>query len=252
MKIKLLPLLCASLLHGQSFDVASVKRSPASSQFSFSPLTGGKITAHDAGVRDLIRAAYRILDFQISGAPNWLESEKYDVDAKSDQPADAMQTRLMLQALLADRFQLKFRRESKEMTVLALTVAKGSEARLTPADASGCDLDPAAASPCGGLTVLPGYVITYQKVTMPQFAIMLGALLGQPLKEETGLSGVFDFKLDLGSAGFAPTSESTASEVDRLNAFMNGLRDQLGLKLERTRSTVEMFVIEHVERPSPN
>jgi uncharacterized protein (TIGR03435 family) len=251
MKLNLLVLIYAALLHGQSFDVASVKRSPANRQFSFSSLSGGDITAHNVDVRDLIRAAYRMLDFQISGAPNWLGSEKYDVDAKSNQSADAAQTRLMLQALLADRFQLKVQRESKEMPLLALNVS-GRKAKLTPADATGCDLGPFPVSSCGNLTVLPGLVFTARKVTMPQFASMLSAWLLEMITDQTGLRGVFDFKLDLGAAGFVPTAGSGLNEVDRMSALMAGLQDQLGLKLKRTRSIVDMLTIEHVERPSEN
>jgi len=247
-----LAIVAAALLRGQSFDVASVKPSPADSEFSFPSLTGGKMSAHSVDVRDLIRAAYRILDFQIAGAPGWLDSEKYDVDAKSEQPADETQTRLMLQSLLADRFQLKVRRESKELPVMALMVAKGGKAKLTPVDAVGCDLDPWPLSICGSLTVLPGLVFTARKVSMPQFATMLGAWLLEAVTDQTGLRGVFDFKLDLGAAGFAPTSGSALNEVDRMNALMAALQGQLGLKLERTRSTVEMVIIEHVERPSEN
>jgi len=250
-KFNLMALVCITLLHAQSFDVASVKRSAADSQFSFS-LAHGRISAHDVDVRDLIRAAYRILDFQISGAPNWLSSEAYDVEAGSDRPADAAKTRLMLRALLADRFRLKIRRESKGMAVLALRVSRGSKVKLTPADATGCDLDPTAVSRCGNLHGSPNSVITAEKVTMTQFATMLSAMFGQIVRDETGLTGVFDFKIDLVAAGLTPAPPSASSEMDGINVVMSGLRDQLGLKLEHARSTVEMLVIEHIERPSAN
>jgi uncharacterized protein (TIGR03435 family) len=156
----------------------------------------------------------------------------------------------MLQSLLADRFHLKIRREQKEMAVLALTA--GKSVKLTPADATGCDLDPMPANPCGNLRRSAGLVIIGERVTMAQFAVMLSGLFGQTVKDETGLTGVFDFKLDLVAAGFTPTAPSSSSEMDGTNALMSGLRDQLGLKLERTRSAVEILVIEHVERPSAN
>lgn len=250
MKSVWLALLSVGFLWAQSFDVASVKPAANGTPFLMSPLTGGKFTAHNVDAWSLVRAAYRVLDYQISGAPNWLQTERYDIDAKSDQPADAAQTRLMLQSLLADRFHVKIRLEQKEMHVLALTA--GKSIKLTPADATGCDLDPIPANPCGNLRRSAGFVVTGERVTMAQFAVMLSALFRQAVKDETGLTGVFDFKLDLVAAGFTPTAPSPSSEMDGMNAVMSGLQDQLGLKLERTRSTVEMLVIEHVERPSAN
>jgi uncharacterized protein (TIGR03435 family) len=85
----------------------------------------------------LIRAAYHVPDFQISGGPNWLESERYDIDAKSSTAANADETRLMLQSLLADRFHLKIRRDSKETPAYARVLANGKTSKLTPADKTG-------------------------------------------------------------------------------------------------------------------
>jgi len=81
---------------------------------------------------------------------------------------------------------------------------------------------------------------------------MPGGMLHQTVIDRTGRSGVFDLRLDLASAGFTPTPGSPSNEMDGINAVMAGLQDQLGLKLERTKSAVEMLAIEHVERPSAN
>ena len=87
---------------------------------------------------------------------------------------------------------------------------------------------------------------------MPTFVKMLSSLLTDTVVDQTGLDGVYDFKLDLGSAGFAPTPGSTSNQMDGINAVISALQEQLGLKLERTKSAVEILVIEHVERPSAN
>ena len=97
---------------------------------------------------------------------------------------------------------------------------------------------------------MPGLVFTARKVTMQQFTAMLSVWLLEPVVDQTGLSRIFDFKLDLTAAGFAPTPRSALNELDRMNALMAGLQDPLGRKLERTRR--EVLVIEHVERPSAN
>ena len=120
MKLLLSLAFAGQVLARQSFDAASVKPSPGIGSISLSPLTDGKLTARNVNVRTLIRASYRVQDFQISGAPNWLESDRYDIDAKAATPASAEDTRLMVQALLADRFQLKILRETKDVPALAI------------------------------------------------------------------------------------------------------------------------------------
>ena len=253
MRLLLALAFVGQILAQPSFDVASVKPSPDGEPMSLSPLTGGRFKAGNIDVKTLIRAAYQVQDFQILSAPSWVESARFNIDAKSDTAANAEQTRVMLQTLLADRFQLKIRRDSKEMTAYALVVPNGSANKLTPADKTGCEPDPLSpTNPCEHIRSSAGFVLNGEKVSMPLFCKVLGSLLRQTVVDKNGLDGVFDFKLDLGRAGFAPTPGASGSEMDGIAALMAGLQDQLGLKLERTKSGVEILVIEHVEKPTEN
>ena len=253
MKLLLSLAFVGHILAQPAFEVTSVKPSANAGSISVSPLTGGKLTARNVNVRTLIRASYQVQDFQISGAPNWLEAERYDIDAKSAAPAGADETRLMVQALLADRFQLKIRRETKETPAYALIVANGKTHKMTPADKTGCEPELSSpTNPCEHIRTAAGFVITGEKVSMPKFAIALSAMFRDTIVDQTGLAGVYDFKLDLGRAGFTPAPGSPSNEMDGINAVMSGLQDQLGLKLERTKSAIEILVIEHVEKPSAN
>jgi uncharacterized protein (TIGR03435 family) len=241
-----------------TFEVVSVKPNRIGGPIQFSALSGGRLSATNVSVTQLIKAAYQVQDFQISGAPNWLDSDKYNIEAKSAGVANAEQTRLMLQSLLADRFKLTLHRETKEVPALALTLAKGSAnktTRLVQADNSGCQPEPSPSNPCDHIKGFPGG-ISGEKVSMPQLSLALGSMLRRTVVDQTGLDGVFDFKLDLALAGSAPTAGGNPSapndEMDGPSALVAGLQDQLGLKLERTKSQAAILVVDHVEKPSEN
>jgi uncharacterized protein (TIGR03435 family) len=95
-------------------------------------------------------------------------------------------------------------------------------------------------------------VLVGEKVSMPLFVTALGSLLSDTVVDKTALDGVYDFKLDLGSAGFSPAPGSASNQMDGTNAVMAALPDQLGLKLERSKTSIEILVIEHVEKPTAN
>jgi uncharacterized protein (TIGR03435 family) len=141
-------------------------------------------------------------DFQISGPG--LDSQRYDVDAKAAAPASVADTRLMLQSLLADRFHLKLRRETKEVSAYKLVVANGKTTKMTKTDGTGCEPEPSPTNPCQHIRDTGGFTLVGEKVSMPTFVKMLGSLLSDTVVDQTGLDGVYDFKLDLGSAGLAP------------------------------------------------
>jgi uncharacterized protein (TIGR03435 family) len=242
--------LTAPVLAQPAFEVASIKPSPIGGRMTLGSLAGGKLTAHAIDIKTLIRAAYRVQDFQISGSA--FDSQRYDIEAKGDPAASAVDTRLMLQALLADRFHLKVRHDTKEVPAYKLVLANGRTTKMTKADGTGCDPEPSPANPCGRIHDAGAYVLVGEKVSMPLFVTALGSLLSDTVVDQTGLDGVYDFKLDLGHAGFSPTPGSATNQMDGVTAVMAALPDQLGLKLERTKSTVEILVIERVERPSAN
>jgi len=247
----ILAIACVSLTAAQpAFDVISIKPSTGGRDFPLA--TGGRLHARYVNVQELIAMAYQLAPFQLSGGPAWLESDRFDVEAKSDAPADAAQTRLMVQALLADRFQFKFRRETKETQAYALTVPAGKTTKMVASDNTGCEAEPSATNPCQRFRSQAGFVLIAERLSMPLFVKVLSSLFRDTVVDKTGLDGVYSFTLDLGKAGFVPTPGSPANEMDGINAVMSGLQDQLGLKMERTKTNTEIMVIEHVEKPSGN
>jgi len=207
-------------------------------------LSFGRLHACNVKIKALIADAYQVLESQVSG-PDWLQFETFDLDAKSDGVATLAQSRLMLRSLLADRFHLKIRHDAKAMTVYILSAANGRAGKLTPADKAGCETEPSPTNPCQRIESTPTFVFAGERVSMPEFCRLVSRLLYYPVVDKTGLDGVYSWKLDL--SAFA-----AGDMTDGLPITFAALRDQLGLKLERTKSPVDVLVIEHVEKPSAN
>jgi uncharacterized protein (TIGR03435 family) len=187
---------------------------------------------------------------QIVGAPAWFDSEKYDLLATPDvegQP-NHDQIRGMMQKLLADRFQLKFHRDKKELAVYAIVVAKGGP-KLTKSESD---------SQLPGLFFRGLGNLPARNATMGEFAGLLqSAVLDKPVVDQTGLAGRFDFTLkwtpdefQFGGLGIKPPAP--ADNPDAPPDLFTAMQQQLGLKLESTKAPAEVFVIDHVEKPSEN
>jgi uncharacterized protein (TIGR03435 family) len=220
-------------------------------------------------LQQVISIAYGVERFQISGGPSWLPSERFDIEAKMDAAtADALKKlsqdqrvlaqQQMLQALLADRFQLKVHRETNQLTIYTLVIAKGGpklqEANATP---SPDGTHPGAGSMRG--SVLSGEV-TAQAVPIARLGHDLSQMLGHPVLDKTELKGVYNFKLQFAPddrlqppSGLAPSERLPVSPADsNAPSLFDAVQEQLGLKLESGKGPVEVIVIEHVERPSGN
>jgi uncharacterized protein (TIGR03435 family) len=172
----------------QSFEVASIKPSqPASADrpiSGFQTTGGGRLNTVSTSLRMLITYAYNVKDFQISGGPGWANSETYDIVAKADGNATPPQLRLMLQALLKDRFKLALRHETKDVPIYELVVAKGG---------SKIQEDTESARSRLGMTG-PGK-FTATKASLAMFTPLLGMLTGRPVVDKTGLASTYTFKL---------------------------------------------------------
>ena len=128
----------------QAFEVATIKPNKSGSRGTMiSPRPGGRFVARNSSLESLIAFAYQIDNFQFSGAPDWLDSERYDIEAKASEELTSASIRPMLQALLEDRLQLKFHHETKEEAVYALLVGKIGK----PLDAGECSTPPGTRPP---------------------------------------------------------------------------------------------------------
>ena len=219
------------------FEVASIKPGNPESRLLRSLITaGGNLRAENVTLRTLIEDAYRMKPFQLTGGPRWIDQDKFEVLAKGDASATPDQVRLMLQALLADRFYLALRRETRERPVFFLTV-KG-QPKVTPSKEGTRQM-------VGTQTQRDGTVnhVSFMDTSMAALADMLARQLGQMVEDRTGLNGAFDFAFDA-------THEETESNPF-IAAWAPSL-GQIGLKLEAAKGPVEFFVIERVEKPSAN
>ncbi len=250
------------------FEVASVKPSFTRSVANVRPLPG-RLTA-DAPVQILIQYAYGVQPFQVVDSARWLQSGRYEIDAKADGKATRNQMFLMLQSLLEDRFQLKIHRETRDMPVYALVAAKGG-LKLPPPKGNGCVDSAADAAPewAGGRMAVPGEIRPSQpvcgsigltlglmqggKVAMSELVRKLSLMLDRSVIDKTGFTGLFDLQLD-----FVPDETTPAMPPPPPDSGISGLSipqalsRQLGLQLESAKGPVEVIVVDHAERPSGN
>ncbi len=218
--------------------------------FKFSNST---FLATHATLPQIIHMAYGVLDFQVTGGPDWLTREKYDVNAKflngmedakfwslpqDEQTSRMDQRRLELQALLADRFKLVVHRETRQLPVYSLTIAangpKLRDARAGDTYPDGFKLRNGTAMGAG-LWVPQNGVLLGQGVSTRALAAHLSQQLGRLIADNTGLSGKYDFKLQ-----FAPGKDESAS-------LFSAIPEQLGLQLTPQTGPVEMVVIDRAE-----
>jgi uncharacterized protein (TIGR03435 family) len=235
-EIKLAMLAASAVLafaQSPAFEVASVKPTQhgrdangwASSDVDVP--TPGSLVATNASLQELIQFAYGVKEYQIAG-PFWLNDDSvcFDIAAKSP-GASKQQMRQMLQTLLADRFQLALHRETRQLPIYNLVVAK-----------SGLKLSPTSGDGRGG-TFSRGGEVTGTNVTMAGIAYRLSRELNRPVLDQTGVPGAFDFKFQYSNGGEGPSIFSAIQE--------------LGLKLESTKGPMEVLVIDHIERsPTAN
>ncbi len=232
------------------FEVASIRLSKPpvpGVAYGIKATTGGTgYTATNVPVQLMISLMYRVPMRQIKGAPEWLKSDAYDVEAKADKQYSLDDLHTMYQNLLADRFKLKFHTEVHEGNAYVLTVDKAVKMTVNtgPQDYE-IPIQPKGIGGWAG-----------RRVPMPYLCWNLGQQLQQderPVVDLTGLTGNYDFALtwlpDL-PPNF-PKENLPAEVLDR-PSLINAVRDQLGLKLTAQRGPVESFVIDRVERPSEN
>ena len=252
------------------FEVASIKPSSSTDQRLFYNMSniqsGGQFTISNITVKKLIQDAWRIKDFQISGGPGWIGSDRFDIAAKPDGAVSVEQFPQMLQSLLVERFRLAIKSDAREMPMYALVVAKSGpkiqaahESDPNIVDLSGAPIPQGGSRP--RVTIIRRGRLTAQGLAMASLANSLADFLGRTVLDKTGLMGMYDIKLEwkpdenqvamFGAMGVPDGFGAPAADWDGPSLF-TALEEQLGLKLESQKGPVEIFTIEHVERPSAN
>jgi uncharacterized protein (TIGR03435 family) len=267
------PLVSAQSADAQlpSFEIASIKPDNGSGMGIFR-IEPGTYSVERMSAEFLLMTAYNIKSFQIVGEPKWVQSERFDIEAKTDNAiAEKMkamtadetsaQLRPLLQSLLAERFKLVAHRTTKEMRAFSFV---GSKAGRLPASQKACGPigppQPEQAGkwpepPCGGFFQTWGHVAG-DDVPINRLVSALAVFTGETVQDNTGLTGKYDITLDwtpdLGQAG-PPQPGSTFPQPEANGPSLQAaLEDQLGLKLVTTKTAVDALVIDHIEEPSPN
>jgi uncharacterized protein (TIGR03435 family) len=223
------------------FEAASIKLDPKADGAD-SENTPGLLRAQMT-LKRYIAYAYDVKDFQVKGGPNWIGLDHYDITAKLErvdpQRPGGIQVREALRTLLAERFQLTFHHESKEIGGYALITAKGGF-KLTPIADGGNH----GTSSKGGLT----RQLTATQVDMGRVAAFLARETGSPVEDQTHIPGVYTFTLEWSRDDFKSSSPEQAS----LPSLFTALQEKLGLRLEARRVPVDLLIIDSAVRPSEN
>lgn len=267
-----LALPCACFAQTAAFEVASVKRSE--------PITPAKLSLYE-----LIALAYQVKGHQISG-PDWMVTERYDIQAKLPDGARRRQVPAMLQTLLADRFGMRLHRENRDLSVYALVVAGGgprlkpsTSAAVTPQTADGpiqggttvsAGGTAVSTGPAGDSKITPGQDgslhVENKKMTLARFAEFIGRYSELPVVDVTGLNGAYEMEFDVSGeevrnaarahgAPIPPRVGVSGSETpsDPSGVSLASSLRRLGLKLESRKRPAEVLVIDQVEKvPTPN
>jgi uncharacterized protein (TIGR03435 family) len=233
---------------GPAFDVASIH--PAAPEQKPEEkgrphrihTTPGNVVMRNVGMTEAIQWAYSVESYQVSG-PAWMPQTRFDIVAKATGPATEDEMRAMMRTLLANRFGLQAHREDKEMSGMALLVAKGGP-KLKAADGQGESVfEP----------VPKKMAINFRRMSMREFAALLSEPMRKPVLDFTELPGTFDFMLDASSLAPPEAAPGQAHEDNDSYLVLKVLPDQLGLRLEPRKLTINMVAVDHIEKvPTEN
>jgi uncharacterized protein (TIGR03435 family) len=266
------------------FEIASIKPgTPGDMRMFMRFQPGGRLVVTNMPIKAFMTFAYDVQQFQISGEPKWFDSERYDIEAKPDSATAARldklpreqrgdEIRQMMQSLLADRFHLSLHRETKELPLYALVVAKGGpklqKSTFVPPDKPGAlpPPKPGGPPPKGGLFMQGPGSLTSTGTEVSMLVNILSRAVNRVVIDKTGLKGRYDFTLKwtpdqpspqaFGAGqgpGPGPMGKDAPPPPDPNGpSIFTALQEQLGLKLESQKGPVEILVIDHVEKPSEN
>jgi uncharacterized protein (TIGR03435 family) len=240
------------------FEVASVKPSgSARGMIGYQVYPGGRVVMGNSTLELLIEFAFDVQPFQVSGGPAWMRDyqSRYDIEARPPSTSKSSQAnptsrnaplnqeqREMLQALLMDRFQLQFHRETRQGPVYLLTLGKGA-LKLTEVKDKG-DFEWVGSAHGGG--AINGDGLAGKNISMPVLAQRLSRYLKKPTFDQTGLKGFFDFSFEYATEEVRPDVRP-----DVIPCILTSL-EGIGLKLKPSQGPVETIVIDHAEKPSAN
>jgi uncharacterized protein (TIGR03435 family) len=234
-----------------AFDVASIKRSAAARPGRLVSVrvvtTTGRLTVTNATLKDLIAGAYSVESYQVFGNPGWMESARFDVEGKTNANATREERLLMLRAMLAERFKLVVHRESKELAIDALMVDEKRGPKFHPLGQAESSCWPS----CKDSPAATNHMRLRDLPSLASYLTRLGP--DRPVVDKTGLKGNFAIDFDVLKAMPAAQSDGgPPSNAAVYEATIEGLQEQLGLKVVPVKAPIEVLVIDRAEQPTPN
>jgi uncharacterized protein (TIGR03435 family) len=235
-----------------AFEVATIKPNPTGGGGKGFGIRGRTFTTVNTSLADLIVFAYDVHNKQILNGPDWIDKDKYDITAVPDTEGapSNRQWKMMVQKLLADRFQLGFHHEKRDLNVYILSVAKGGPKNLNKSD-----------STTDGFSVpirqVPGgFSMPIKNANMGDFTsfALQGAVLDRPVLDQTGIVGRYDFTLTWAPLGteFGGMLRPPAPTDNPPAGLFTAIQEQLGMKLEAVKAPADVMVIDKAEKPSAN
>jgi uncharacterized protein (TIGR03435 family) len=233
-----------------AFDAASIKPSSANKRGGGFNAPPGRLDVKNQSLRELIKFAFNIHDYQLTGGPGWIDGDRYDIVASTAGQSTTTQKRLMLQALLTERFALAVHQDTKDISGYALIVAKGGpKFQAAKTDEGSMML---------GRNERGLRTLTVGNSRMTGLAAMLADVLGRPVSDATGLTGLYDLKMEwTPDVGESPLSlkrnlvpEAGASTASDGPSIFSALQEQLGLKLEPRKVPTDVTIVDRAQKPT--
>jgi uncharacterized protein (TIGR03435 family) len=235
-----------------SFEVATIKPNVSGDGGKGFGIRGRTLSTFSTSVSDLIMFAYDVHKKQIVGGPDWIDKDKFDLTGVPDTEGEPsnQQWKTMLQKLLAERFQMTFHKEKRELSVYVLSVAKGGPKNLNKSDST----DDGFSVP---IRMIPGgFTVSIRNANMGDFAgfALQGGILDRPVLDQTGITGRYDFTLTWSPLGteFGGAMRPPAPSDNPPPGLFTAMQEQLGLKLDAVKTPTPVMVIDKLEKPSAN
>lgn len=237
----------------RTFEVVSVKRNTSGrGGWSLNPLPGGRFSAQNIPLRQVVLFAYSLRDFQLANDPAWLQSLRFDIDARASTDVPLLSMKELVKSLLAERFRFMAHSESRDMPIYALVWLRADRSAgpaLKPRDCSAPqEAVRTVGAGCGGVIRDSGR-ITGSGVPMVMLANSLSSVLNKVVTDKTGLSGTFDFELKWSDPVDAANQTTGLSDAP---ALTTAVQEQLGLRLQPDRGPIDVLVVDRVFEPTEN
>lgn len=230
---------------GHRFEVASITKGDERSPIKFA-VSGRRFIYQNGDIMDLLLWAYHVGDWQVQGAPGWLRTERYDIEAVKPEGARAdlniyedQDLRLMVQSLLEERCKFRLHRQAKPGLVYDMVVSKKDGAHLRPAVGTADQNEFRGVGQ--GPRTSRGATLVGRNASMDDLALRLAGIVGRPVVNRTDLRGRYDF-----------LAEYASRDEDDAPSIFTAIEDQIGLKLNRVRGLEEILVVDSIDRPSAN